>query len=181
MNLNGTLQKIKETKKKKTYASNNASPYFKTKTQLSKSKPVKTKQDSKSLVNPKTQKSIPLSSLGAKAKKESFQHGKPLGKKEKPTKQKSWEDKDWENEGWSEPRKVNTKEHLKFSKGFDSEGQPKISPVGRPKKSEQEKMNVKSIRLSTLQEKKFLKQARKEGFATWQSWIKKIAEERSQS
>jgi hypothetical protein len=37
---------------------------------------------------------------------------------------------------------------------FDEEGKPKVKIVGRPKKPAEEKMNVKNLRLSPIEERR---------------------------
>ena len=142
----------------------------------SRAKQDKEKQDFSSREQTRTKDSSQSSTHKEKKNIASSQRGQPQGKNAKGT----WDDKAWESVGWSEPRRVNKEEHLMLKNAlFDSNGKPKIKIIGRPKKPAEEKMNVKTLRLSPIEEKRFLNQAKKEGFPTWQSWIKTLAEERS--
>ena len=90
----------------------------------------------------------------------------------------TWNDKSWESVEWSQPRRLTAEEHQAFMNSFVEPGKPKVKVMGRPKKPAEEKMNVKTLRLSPIEERRFLLQAKKEGYSSWQIWIKKIAEER---
>jgi hypothetical protein len=88
-------------------------------------------------------------------------------------------DKSANNTSWSKPRALTPKEKEQFQKAaFDDLGRIKLREVGRPKKPIDEKLNVNTIRLSLKQVRNFSIQAKKEGYPSWQIWIKKIAEER---
>jgi hypothetical protein len=178
MGLSGTKRKTKEIKKKKASRLKNVSQSSKILKQSSKGKSEKKNKESKSLALPKKKKPLLSYSRGGKKSVESSPPGLHPGKKERSTKALSWKNKNWENEGWTNPKRVSHEEHLELTKAFNPDGKPKVSVIGRPKKSVDEKLNVKSLRLSLTQEKKYQAQAKKEGFSSWQAWIKKIAEER---
>jgi hypothetical protein len=85
-----------------------------------------------------------------------------------------------ESTPWLAGRTVTPEERAQIQKiSFRDDGTPNVRIVGRPKKAADEKQNVKTLRLSAKQEQAFMSQALKDGFHSWQTWIKKIAEERA--
>ena len=96
----------------------------------------------------------------------------PPDKNAEPT----WEDEGWETEGWSKPRRINAKEHAELRKCFDENGKPRIRVLGRPKKAPDEKANPSGIRLSLKQRRAFDAEAKRNGFQSWQTWLKDLGD-----
>ena len=171
MTQSGTRKKTAETSKKKASRSKIASTSSTTRTALLVSKSAKAKSASSSPVKPQ-KNSLLSSSLGEEKPVASSRHGPPRAKSVEPTR----DDEGWETQGWSKPRRITAQEHDELKKVFDENGNPRIRVLGRPKKALDEKANPSGIRLSLKQRRAFDEEAKRNGFRSWQTWLKDLGD-----
>jgi len=171
MTQSGTRKKTAETSKKKASRSKTASKSSTTRTELLKSKSATARFASSSPVKPK-KTSSQSSSLGEEKPVASSRRGQLPAKSAEPT----WDDEGWEIQGWSKPRRITAQEHAELKKVFDENGKPRIRALGRPKKALDEKANPSGIRLSLKQRRAFDEEAKRNGFRSWQTWLKDLGD-----
>ncbi len=171
MKSSGTKTKTAETNKKKASRSRTASTSSATRPASSLSKSAKVRSDSNSPAKHR-KASSQSSSRGEEKSVASSRRGLLRAKSAEPT----WDDEGWETEGWSKPRKITADEHAELRKVFDESGKPRTRVLGRPQKAPDEKANPSGIRLSPKQRRAFDEEARRNGFRSWQTWLKDLGD-----
>lgn len=165
MSSNGTTKKTSETKRKKVLVSKKRkAPSSKKALPSSKGKPTKVKSASKS---------PPLMTKDVSSR--SSTHSEP--KSSASSRRGQPQDKSESSSQWSHPEPMPEEHRRILLNALESDGTVRTRIMGRPRKEPDEKENPYGLRLSLKQRRAYDLEAKRNGFRSWQTWLKKLGNE----